>query len=568
MKWTSTTESARVTSLATRMAFLFMAASAGVIGVAAISLRHASDRPDTLLIPVLAVLAAIGLIAVCSLIVTVSITRPLGEIIEFTAAISAGRLEGRLDVAGPGETVVLAAALNNMAEALRARAARISSVTDVLASINGALASDSGQVVDSADRCESRLEQTAMLVETIRHSADRAAEESDRLASTAENASSAIRIAAAGLENITHQADLLGKACGAMDSSINGMSAAGQRIGAGIVDLLDASSETSAAIGQMDASIRLVKKSARDAATISEGVKSDAATGKAAVDESISGMRAIRESSAITAEVVDHLSLRARDIGTILSVIDGLAEQTDLLALNATIIAAQAGEQGKSFAVVADEIRELAERTSSSTREIAAVIRGVQDETQRAVEAINQAEASISAGESLAQHSGAALEKIVLGVEQANIQVNEIARATVEQARGSQCIREAMERVAGLIDRIAVSTGEQTATYDRLIATIARMSSLTSDIGSTAAEQGQSGLLIARATDEIREMAERLREANRSGTGDIAALSRTLADSRQAALASSRKARSGESIVGSLTKQVELLKEELAEGTA
>ena len=197
----------------------------------------------------------------------------------------------------------------------------------------------------------------------------------------------------------------------------------------------------------MDATIRQVEKNAMDSASISETVRSDAEIGKNAVLEAIAGMQAIRASSQITSEVVETLSLRVNDIGAILSVIDEVAEQTNLLALNAAIIAAQAGEHGKGFAVVADEIRELAERTSSSTREIAAVIKGVQEETRRAVDAISQAEESIAAGEKLSQRSGAALEKIVTGVQRAGIQVSEIAKATVEQARGSQSIREAMESV-------------------------------------------------------------------------------------------------------------------------
>jgi len=569
VKWTSTSESAHGTSLATRMALLFTAASAGVIGVAAICLRHAGygtgGRP---LIPLIAAIAAISLIACCSLIVTISVTRQLGAIIEFTRAISEGRLDGRLSLTGSREMIALADALNGMAGALGERALRLGSISNALASINSALAADSGQAVDSSGQYGARLEQAVLLAEALRQSAGRAAEDADRLVSATGTSSSTIRILNAVAENIAFKADQLELSFNGMDSSVSELATAGKRIGTGIVDLLDASSETAAAIGQMDASIRRVKKNAQDAAAISEGVKSDAASGKRAVDESISGMRAIRESSAITAEVIDTLSLRARDIGIILSVIDGLAEQTDLLALNATIIAAQAGEQGKSFAVVADEIRELAERTSSSTREIASVIRGVQDETHRAVDAINLAEASISEGEILARHSGTALEKIVLGVEQASLQVNEIARATIEQARGSQNIREAMERVADLIDRISISAGEQSRSYDHLIDTIRRMRILATGIGSSAAEQGQSGQMIAQASDDILKLAEQLSEAGRSVTHDSAILSRTLADNRSAVLDSSRRAGAAKSIVGSLTKQVELLKKELAGRTA
>ena len=116
--------------------------------------------------------------------------------------------------------------------------------------------------------------------------------------------------------------------------------------------------------------------------------------------------------------MITTLSERAADIGDILSVIDEVAEQTNLLALNAAIIAAQAGEHGKGFAVVADEIKELAERTSSSTREITLVIKGVQEETRRAVDAINQAEHSIAEGEMLSNRSGEALNKIVVGVNE------------------------------------------------------------------------------------------------------------------------------------------------------
>ena len=166
------------------------------------------------------------------------------------------------------------------------------------------------------------------------------------------------------------------------------MAASIKQVGGSAENLMEAANITSSSVMEMDSSIKQVEKNALDTAAVSEEVKRDAEVGKEAVEATIAGINAIKNSSRITSEVITTLSERANDIGAILSVIDDVAGQTNLLALNAAIIAAQAGEHGKGFAVVAEEIKGLAERTSSSTREIAEVIKGVQDETRRAVEAI------------------------------------------------------------------------------------------------------------------------------------------------------------------------------------
>ena len=223
------------------------------------------------------------------------------------------------------------------------------------------------------------------------------------------------------------------------------------------------------------------------------------------------GLSEIKRSSGITYEVITTLSGRASDIGAILSVIDEVAEQTNLLALNAAIIAAQAGEHGKGFAVVADEIKELAERTSSSTREIALVIRGVQEETQRAVEAINQAEKSIAEGEMLSHKSGEALNKIVGGVKKSTERMGEIARATVEQAKGSVMIRDAMEKVSEMVAQIAKATDEQGQGSELITTAVQRMKDLTAQVRASTREQSKVGSFIARSTEDITDMIQKIK---------------------------------------------------------
>ena len=167
----------------------------------------------------------------------------------------------------------------------------------------------------------------------------------------------------------------------------------------------------------MDLSIQQVEKSTRETVVIAQGVRDEAQEGKDAADATIAGIGGIRESSGTTFTSISRLSERVAAIGSIVSVIEELTEQTNLLALNSAIIAAQAGVHGKGFAIVADEIKELANRTKRSTTEIAGLIEGIREETGRTVAAIKTTEQRVAEGETLSRRSGDALDRIVASVQ-------------------------------------------------------------------------------------------------------------------------------------------------------
>jgi methyl-accepting chemotaxis protein len=335
----------------------------------------------------------------------------------------------------------------------------------------------------------------------------------DSLSVSASESASSILEMASSVEEVVQNMEELSKSVSEVSSSIVEMGASIKQVGNGVVSLLEVSTATASSVMQMDSSIKQVERNANETAAISREVRIDAETGREAVEAVIDGMQEIKRASEITSEVISHLSERVGDIGEILSVIDEVAEQTNLLALNAAIIAAQAGEHGKGFAVVADEIKELSERTSCSTREIALVIRGVQEETRRAVEAIDQAKSSITDGELLSQKSGEALAKIVIGVTRATASVVEIAHTTVEQAKGSQMIREAMEQVSEMVAQIAKATREQGQGGDLITGAVEQMKGLTSQVLSSTREQNKVGNLIARSTESITEMIRHIKRA-------------------------------------------------------
>ncbi|MDD2541299.1 MAG: methyl-accepting chemotaxis protein [Desulfuromonadaceae bacterium] len=509
-------------------------------------------------------IAVIVLIALFSYLITTSITRPLRSCVKFAQAMADGRLDARLDVRDGEEVADLAHAMNAMAENLHSIVLRIGSASKALTTIDNNLENSARLVVNSAQMQEKSVLETSHAVVQINTSVHEVYEGIDKLSeSTTETSASSLEMAAT-IEEIAMSAEKLEEAVEEVSSSITQMTTSIKEIGTSIVNLLDASTMTASSIAEMDASIKQVEKNAMDSAAISETVRSDAEIGKNAVLEAITGMQAIRASSRITSEVVETLSIRVNDIGAILSVIDEVAEQTNLLALNAAIIAAQAGEHGKGFAVVADEIRELAERTSSSTREIATVIKGVQEETHRAVDAISQAENSIAAGERLSQRSGTALEKIVTGVERAGVQVSEIAKATVEQARGSQSIREAMESVEDMVESIANSSREHSRGTDMISAAVERMKDLTIHVRTSTREQSRASSLIAHSAEDVTSMVDQIREACRSQVDNSSLISKSVHNIESATVANSHATKTMNVAVTDLTHQIDLLEKEMA----
>jgi methyl-accepting chemotaxis protein len=496
--------------------------------------------------------------------ITISITRPLRACVAFARDVADGRLDASLTVSGGGEAADLAAAMNTMAQNLRNMVARINSASGVLISIDNNIEKAARKLVNSAHLQGVAVEETSQAVEHINASVLEVSDRVERLASSATETSASILQMASSVEEVAISADRLGDSVDEVSSSIIEITASIKEIGTSIVNLLDASSTTASSIAEMDATIRQVEKNAMETSAITEGVRKDAETGKFAVEEAIAGMQAIRNSSQITAEVIENLSLRANDIGTILSVIDEVAEQTNLLALNAAIIAAQAGEHGKGFAVVADEIRELSERTSSSTREIAAVINGVQEETRRAVDAINRAEASITEGERRSQHSGIALEKIVSGVQKASIQVREIARATVEQARGSQSIKEAMERVEDMVEHIAGSAREHSRGSDLITTAVERIKDLTSHVRTSTREQSRTSSLIARATEDASVMIDQIRTSSATQAQSSAMISKAVVNIQTATAANTDAVTVMENSITGLSRQIDLLNKEMS----
>ena len=216
--------------------------------------------------------------------------------------------------------------------------------------------------------------------------------------------------------------------------------------------------QVATAMQEMSSTVQQVSENSNNAAAASQKAADSARAGGAVVEETLARMRAIAESVGNTARQVKELGKRSDQIGQIIGVIDEIADQTNLLALNAAIEAARAGEQGRGFAVVADEVRKLAERTSKATKEIADMIRSIQSETKSAVSAMEAGTKEVQRGVESTTLAGSSLHEIIETNQGVNDMIAHIATAATEQAAATEQINKSISEIA----RITASSAQVT----------------------------------------------------------------------------------------------------------
>ena len=325
-------------------------------------------------------------------------------------------------------------------------------------------------------------------------------------------------------EQIARLQDRGDASAGAMDRA----GAALRRTSGATEDLTRALEGAATSMAEMDFTVREIDRNLKESAHISESVTTAAAAGDQAVESTRAGMERIRGSVAAAAAAIDELNQRVGQIGTITGVIDDVTEQTSLLALNAAIIAAQAGEHGRGFAVVADEIRALATRTADSTREIDALVRALREHADGSLASMGQSRAQVEEGVALSGRASDALGSIRQSAADSLAHVQAISRAIGEIAATAHGLSGTVESIAVRAREIGTATAEQGSEVAVLQGMAREDRRATAAIVEATREQELSARRVERQAEEVAGLVENSGAAVQTGRGQTDMLAATI----------------------------------------
>jgi len=399
----------------------------------------AALEPGGLIVPAI---VALGMSIVLAWRLGGSILSPLNELAEFSERLAAGDAKARADVTSNDE-------FGHIAENLNRAVAKVSkassnqeasellqrSITDLLAVINQVARGDltlRGKVTNDA---------LGNVADSINYM----------------------------LDNFTKVLERVRKAAMEVTACSNNILVAADEMQAGATQQDQEITNTSSAVEELTVSMKQVSNNAEASAEAARRALDAAEQGNRAVRDTLEGMQRIRASVQATAKKIKSLGDRSLEISEIINVINDITEQTNLLALNAAIEAARAGEAGRGFAVVADEVRKLAEHSRSATKDIAALIKAIQAETNEAVVVMEDGTKEVESGATLADQAGRALDAISSVVRQSAELVQEISLASKQQVRGTEGVAHAMQIISNITRQTSQGTRGTVATVSQLV---------------------------------------------------------------------------------------------------
>jgi len=452
-------------------------------------------------------LAAILLVSV-----TRSIIKPLREAgTSIREMIDRKDFTRRVTVNRQDEIGEIAQGVNYLTDRLEQLIGDMGAISARLNEMGPVIADDTRDVRKNAETESDAITNVATSVSEMSASLQAIADSTESLSLSAEETSSAILEMNASNQEVARHTTELTAAVEEVTTSVSEMIASIREVAGHIDNLTAGAEETSASAGEIDATVREVERTAVESTRLSQQVSAEARDiGVRTIQDTITSINTIKSAVGRYSSLVTQLGKRSAEIGAILGVIVEVTERTNLLALNASILAAQAGEHGKGFAVVAGEIKALADRTSGSTQDIAKLVAAVQKETKDAVAALADSLAAVDQGVRKSQEAGVALDKILDSSNRSSDMAAMIERAMTEQSRGIRQVGEAIANVKQMAVQISSATQAQSKGTELILRAAEEMRDIARRVEIAMTEQARGGQQIAVAADNVTVLAGKI----------------------------------------------------------
>lgn len=490
------------------------------------------------------------------------VKNPVARINRALSQVTAGDLTVVLPT-GADELGTIAGGVQFLVERLAATISRINGISRNVAAAIQQLDQTFEQVTRMVEMQRASVEETAGAVRSASESQRKIVGSTEELLSLSGDNSSALLELRATSEEIAGGAEKLSDNINNSHATLGQLTASAGEVATMADDVTQAISSSSASIEEVFRAVKEVEGTVRESARLSEATSLIADRGMTAATNAIQSMESIETFIAALTAGIEGMGARSRNIGQVLSVIGDVTTQTQLLSLNAQIIAAQAGEHGQGFAVVADEMRELGSRTAASTREIETIVSGIQTEIAQVVHSAQEAVQVVQEGKTVVVRSGNTFQETLESSRQATELARKIDRASQEQIRGLEMIVSAVEQIKTRTLQVNTAMTEQEQNTQHLLQNLGPIREGMGMTMNATVEQARNVRLITENIDRANHKTADIAGAAQEQQAVNEQILQATDNLRQVAETTARQVQGNTELLGSLREEIDLLETEM-----
>lgn len=447
-----------------------------------------------------------------SLIFSRNITRSIHNIVDVIVAAAGGDLRRTAVVTSQDEIGSLAGKLNQMITQLRTITRQVQDAAHGVNAGADTILQDVNALIQHMEQQSDSVDNATVSIDKIKQFIDAVAQSTSELLSAAAQILTSIQQTRASIGEVTTSTGSLTETLYLISDSVDQVNQAVKQIAENAGQLDTVARQTDTEIRNIDQSLKDVSHNADDTQQLARETMDAATSGKASVEASMQGMIELKDVVSHTAQIIREVNSWGEQVSSILNIVDEITEQTSLLALNASIISAQAGVHGRGFAVVAEEIKELATRTKTSTQEIGTLIRELRKKTEEGVEQMTVGLSKTDQEMELARAVKESLTTILERATHSSNRAADTAQVVQQTVASSQVIRAQMNNVTDMVSKIRTAIQDQKHDIEQVVSAVENISGTSEEVNRANLEQKRSAEEIERSMEEITDAFSELSE--------------------------------------------------------